>query len=121
MIEGITDRDVQRLYNEARLNTSYGAFTSAVMLCRKLLMHIAVDLGAEAGLRFIQYVEYLEKEGYTPPRGRDWVTDIKDKGNEANHEIRIISEEEAQKTLYFTGLVLQLIYSAPHYLKTKKS
>jgi hypothetical protein len=49
-----------------------------------------------------------------PRKDRD---DIRDKGNEANHEIRIVSEDEAQRALYFTGLVLQLIYSAPHYLK----
>jgi hypothetical protein len=116
-VEGITDEGVLRLYSEARHCTSYGAFTSAAMLCRKILMHVAVSLGAKPNQNFKEYVDYLDGEGYTPPKGKEWVDDIRDKGNEANHEIRIVSEEEAQKTLYFTGLVLQLIYSAPHYLK----
>jgi hypothetical protein len=116
-VEGITDQGVLSLYGEARHCTSYGAFTSAVMLCRKILMHVAVSLGAKPNQNFKEYVDYLDGEGYTPPKGKEWVDDIRDKGNEANHEIRIVSEEEAQKTLYFTGLVLQLIYSAPHYLK----
>jgi hypothetical protein len=87
------------------------------MLCRKILMHVAVSLGAKPNQSFKEYVDYLDREGYTPPKGKEWVDDIRDKGNEANHEIRIVSEDEAQKTLYFTGLVLQLIYSAPHFLK----
>ena len=116
-VEGITDEGVLRLYTEARYCTSYQAFTSAAMLCRKILMHVAVSLGAKPNQRFKEYVDYLDREGYTPPKGKEWVDDIRDKGNEANHEIRIVSEDEAQKTLYFTGLVLQLIYSAPHFLK----
>jgi len=116
-VEGITDGAVAQLYTEARYCTSYGAFTSAAMLCRKVLMHVAVSLGAKPNQTFKEYVDYLDREGYTPPKGKDWVDDIRNKGNEANHEIRIVSEDEAQRTLYFTGLVLQLIYSAPHYLK----
>jgi hypothetical protein len=117
MVEGITDKAVVQLYAEARHCTSYGAFTAAAMLCRKILMHVAVSLGAKSNQSFKEYVDYVDREGYTPPKGKDWVDDIREKGNEANHEIRIVSEDEAQRTLYFTGLVLQLIYSAPHYLK----
>ena len=86
-VEGITDGGVAELYNEARYCTSYGAFTSAVMLCRKILMHVAVSLGAKLNQSFKEYVDYLDREGYTPPKGKDWVDDIRDKGNEANHEI----------------------------------
>lgn len=116
-VEGITDKLVAALYAEARYCTSYGAFTSAAMLCRKILMHVAVSLRAKPNQSFKDYVDYLDREGYTPPKGKEWVNEIRDKGNEANHEIRIVSEDEAKRTLYFTGLVLQLIYSAPHYLK----
>jgi hypothetical protein len=35
--------DINSLYNEARACTGVGAFTAAVLACRKLLMHIAVD------------------------------------------------------------------------------
>jgi hypothetical protein len=80
-------------------------------------MHVAVSLGAKPNSSFKDYVDYLDREGYTPPKGKDWVDDIRTKGNEATHEIRVVSEAETRTTLYFTGLVLQLIYSAPRYLK----
>jgi hypothetical protein len=33
------------------------AFTSAVLTCRKLLMHLAVEKGAQPGKSFLEYVE----------------------------------------------------------------
>jgi hypothetical protein len=71
-VEGITNQGVLSLYSEARHCTSYGAFTSAVMLCRKILMHVAVSLGAKPNQSFKEYVDYLDGEGYTPPKGKEW-------------------------------------------------
>ncbi|MBN2910759.1 hypothetical protein JQC72_14760 [Polycladomyces sp. WAk] len=51
-------KDVEKVYNEARDCTSVGAYTAAVMLCRKLLMHIAVEQGAEEGKSFKHYVDF---------------------------------------------------------------
>ena len=44
-------------YREARNGVSVGAHTSSVLACRKLLMNIAVNQGAEAGKSFISYVD----------------------------------------------------------------
>ncbi len=41
--------DVQSLYTETRQCVAAIAYTSAVLSCRKLLMHIAVAQGATAG------------------------------------------------------------------------
>ncbi len=54
-------------------------------------MNIAVEQGAKEGLRFIEYVNYLSDEGYTPPNGKHWVDHIRKKGNEATHEIAIMN------------------------------
>src|SRR4051794_26073735 len=41
--------DVQALYREARNSAAAGSHTSAVLTCRKLLMNVAVGLGADPG------------------------------------------------------------------------
>lgn len=69
--------DVNALYNEARKAVSINAYTGAVLLCRKLLMNIAVSLGADEGKQFIVYVDYLASQGYIPPNGRAWVDHIR--------------------------------------------
>ena len=53
-------------------------------------MNIAVVQGAEEGLKFIEYVEYLASNGFIPPNGKGWVDHIRQKGNEATHEIALM-------------------------------
>jgi len=89
------------------------SFTSAVLTCRKLLMHIAVERGAEEGKSFHQYVEYLAQKGYVPPDGKGWVDLIRTKGNEANHEISIMSKSEAEELITFLEMLLKFIYEFP--------
>jgi hypothetical protein len=52
--------DVTQLYEEARSAHTAGAFTAAVLSCRKTLMRIAVGHGDPQGGSFLQYVEYLD-------------------------------------------------------------
>ena len=59
--------DVEELYREARHCVAIGSYTSSVLSCRKLLMHIAVAQEAAAGKSFVDYVEYLAKKGCVPP------------------------------------------------------
>ena len=61
--------DVRRMYDEARNALTVGAATGTVMLCRKILMHVAVDKGADKGLDFLKYVEWLAEQGWVPPQG----------------------------------------------------
>lgn len=112
-IKWITDEKIEALYNEARDATSVGAYTAAVMICRKLLMNIAIQKKAKTGLSFNKYVEYLVEAGYVPPDGRDWVDDIRDKGNEANHEIDLMTASDAQRITYFTEMLLIFVYELP--------
>ena len=78
-----------QLYEEARNNMKVMSFTSVGLCCRKLLMHIAVNCGAEENLKFIDYINYLDKNNYIPKNAKMWVDIIRDKGNEANHEIML--------------------------------
>lgn len=105
--------NVGGLYNEARLCTGVGAYTSCVLVCRKILMHVAVDQGADEGLRFIEYVNHLVNEHYVPPGSEGWVDHIRKKSNEANHEIVLMSKEEAERLLTFTEMLLKFVYELP--------
>src|SRR4051812_1075244 len=58
--------DLERAYREARDSVVAGAYTGAVMLCRKMLMHVAVDKGDESGKNFAAYVDYLVRNGHVP-------------------------------------------------------
>ena len=71
-VEHLPD-DVKKLYREARNCVAIGSYTSAVLSCRKLLMHIAVAQQADVGKSFVEYVEYLAAKGYVPPNGQGWV------------------------------------------------
>lgn len=65
--------DVARAYNEARDAASVHAWTAAEMMCRKILMHVAVDKGAKEGQTFAHYIDHLANEGYVPVVMKSWV------------------------------------------------
>ena len=106
--------EVESLYREARNCVSVGSYTSAVLACRKLLMNIAVSQGAEENKSFYHYVEYLATNGYVPPNGRGWVDHIRLKGNEATHEIAIMSQQDADDLILFSEMLLKFIYEFPN-------
>ncbi len=108
--------DLNELYEEARRCTGESCYTAAVLLCRKMLMNIAVEQGASDGLRFIEYVNYLSDEGFTPPNGKHWVDHIRKKGNEATHEIALMNENDARELLIFVEMLLRFIYEFPNMI-----
>ena len=105
--------EIHQLYEEARKCTSLGAYTACVLCCRKMLMHIAVECGAKAGESFLSYVEFLAEKGYVPPNGSIWVDHIRKRGNEANHEIGLMSQDDAQELINFLEMLLKFIYEFP--------
>jgi hypothetical protein len=119
-VSDIPDVGIQKLYEEARKCTGCGAYTAAVLACRKLLMHIAVAKGANAGESFVSYVEYLAKQNYIPPDARDWVDHIRAKSNEANHEIVIMPKEDAEELVSFIEMLLRVIFEFPAAIKKKR-
>jgi hypothetical protein len=113
VVEHISDAMVAQLYDEARRCTGSGSHTAAVLCCRKLLMHIAVSKGAEEGKNFVTYVEFLADKGFVPPDARGWVDHIRQKGNEANHEIVIMTPDTSKDLLAFCEMLLKVIYEFP--------
>ena len=84
-------------------------------------MNIAVAEGAAEGLRFVEYIDYLENNNFLPPKGRDWVDHIRQKGNEATHEIAIMMQEDAEELIIFIEMLMKFIYEFPSIIKSKKS
>jgi hypothetical protein len=76
-------------------------------------MHIAVAKGAQPGESFVSYVQFLADHNYVPPDARGWVDHIRTKGNEANHEISIMSRADAEELLSFIEMLLRIIYEFP--------
>jgi Domain of unknown function (DUF4145) len=105
-------KDVETLYNEARHSAGSGYFTATVLLCRKILAHIAVDQGAQPNLTFQDYVDYLADNGFVPPKCKPLVDHIRKKGNEANHDIVLMNEN---------GNVAQIHLRIPQYEPWRKN
>jgi len=106
---------LSKLYNEARASAGAGAFTAAVLICRKMLMNIGVTEGADVGGKnFVYYVEYLADKGFVPPNGRSWVDYIRQKGNEATHEIALMTKQDAEALIIFVEMLLRFIYEFPN-------
>ena len=83
------------------------------MVCRKILMNIAVDKGAQPGESFLHYVGHLGQEGYLPPGGKKWVDYVRTRANEANHEIQLMKDEDALALITFVEMLLRFIYQFP--------
>lgn len=107
------DDELDALFDEARSCMAVESFTSAVLTCRKILMHVAVDLGAKPGQSFLSYVSFLQKNNHIPPRSKAWVDHIRQKGNEANHEIKVASRDEATLLVSFVEMLLRITYEFP--------
>lgn len=110
---------VESAYEEARRCTGERCYTAAVLLCRKVLMNVAVTKGAKAGDSFANYIDWLNEHGYIPPDGRDWVDQIRDKGNEATHKIPEINKDDAHRIVKFTQMLLQFMFELPAAIKPK--
>lgn len=105
--------ETEALYNEARRCVSVKSYTAAVLCCRKLLMHIAVEKGAPEGKKFAEYIDYLEDHHFSPPGSREWVDHIRTRGNEANHTIELMSLVDARNLISFSEMLLAFIYEFP--------
>jgi len=117
----INDSNIQALYEEARGCYSACAFTASTMVCRKLLMNLAVSKGAKENQSFQNYVDYLDTNNFIPNGTKDWIDVIRTQGNEATHEIALSTQDQAEEILSFTEMLLKLIYEFPNRaLKYKK-
>ena len=108
-IKGLPE-EVEKAYDEARQCMKVNACTAAELICRKLLMYIAVQKGADEGKSFTSYLTFLEKEGYVTPPMKSWVELIRKHGNQATHRLDSPGKERAEGTVMFTAELLRLVY-----------
>jgi len=112
-IQGLPD-DVDRAWREARIAHNVAAYTASEMMCRKILMHLAVDVaGSQQGKRFVEYIGDLEGAGYIMTNLKPVVEVVKDRGNAANHELPASTENDSLRTLTITEHLLEGIYELP--------
>lgn len=108
--------NIHQLYSECKTCYANQCYTASQMIARTLLMHIAVEQGAEENKTFTYYVDYLDSQGYIPPNGKAWVDFIRTSGNIANHELIIKEKEETEKVISFLSTLLLIIYELPNEL-----
>lgn len=109
--------DIKALYDDICSSISSGAYTASVLSSRKMLAHIAVQEGApDKGKSFAQYVKYLDDNHVVPRSANGWVDHIRKKGNEATHEIVMMSREDAVTLAQFIELILESVYEFPALL-----
>lgn len=118
---GLPSRDIQRIpedvakaWQEARASHSVGAYTASEIMCRKILMHLAVDVASsKSGSNFVAYINDLDKEGYIPKGIKGVVDQVRDRGNIANHELPASTEAQADQTIRIVEYLLHSIYELP--------
>jgi hypothetical protein len=111
-VSHLPSQEVEALYDEARN-------------CKKLLMNMAVTEGAKEGVTkgakegksFVQYLDYLEHQGFIPAKGKEWVEYVRLKGNEANHEISVMERKDAKQFITFLETLLRANYEFPATLQ----
>lgn len=109
--------DIETAYGEARRCMSVGSYTGCIMVCRKILMHIAVEHGGRAGRHFAEYVDYLDENRLLPLGGKSWAEKIKDAGNQVNHELPAGTEEDALLLLLLLEQILKTLHEIPGKLR----
>lgn len=107
--------DVQELWSEIRDAQAAGASTLAVLGCRTLLMHLAVDAATKEGesdkdFTFKQAVNYLSENHYLPRNTEGWAHRVRDEGNEATHELAMKNTTEATDLMNFCAALLTFMY-----------
>ena len=113
--------DIVQLYEEASKSFGAGAFTSASMVCRKILMVCACLKEQDAnpgsqpneGQSFKYYVDYIANNILTNVDAKPPIAAIRDIGNDANHKVTFVNQADAERAMKIVQLMLSYIYSFP--------
>ena len=106
-------KGIAKLYDEASICFSNGAYTACAMMCRKTLMGIACNHGELDGLSFAAYVTIITDKILVMPKAKATVDKIRDIGNEANHDIDFIDHARAEKSMQILTYIANAIYDMP--------
>ena len=113
-VKGVPDT-INSVYEEARKSLSSKSYTACELVCRKILMNVAVEKGSDEGKEFVFYIDFLAQSGYITPNMKPWVDIIRQNGNQANHQIETPNPERAENTLAFTTQLLKLVYETEYF------
>jgi hypothetical protein len=103
--------DIEAVYREMRTGIKNSLWTSVILIGRKLIMHLAVDVaGGNEGETFAAYIQHLKNSGYVPPKSDKWLDYLRKSGNEKTHEVAVGTEKEALQVLSFVELLLIFMY-----------
>ena len=105
--------EIMTVFDEARRCFSISAYTSVIMCCRKLLMHIECTNGFEENQSFGKCVQYLKDEGYLARPSWALAETVLKYGNIANHKLELYDVDDARNILLFTETILKGIYELP--------
>jgi hypothetical protein len=110
--------DIGALYDEARHCVAAGANTAAVLVCRKMLIDLAVSQGDkwEKGKHFTEYVKYVADRVFAPTYTAAWLDQIRVDGNKATHELGIMGEPDALLLIEFIEMLLRVLFEYPNAL-----
>jgi hypothetical protein len=108
---------INQAYQEARDCMMVSAYTACELICRKILMHVAVEKGAKEKESFSSYLTFLGEKGYITPPMTEWVDLIRQHGGKATHLIDEPERKRAESTLMFTAELLRLIYEMEYLSK----
>jgi hypothetical protein len=109
--------EVEAAYEEARRCMAATAYTAAELVCRNILMHVAVEKKAKPGLTFAAYVDHLVKAGFVTPPMQAWVDLIRQHGGKAAHELDPPDKSRAESTVQFTAQLLRSTYEMAELAK----
>lgn len=112
---------VERAYRSARTAIMVGSYDGAALVLRNLLAHMAVELGADEGLTYKQYVDWLADNGHAPPGSADVVTSLKDLGNETAHELIDVELDDVLDALQVAETLLRFRFEAPESVRRRKT
>jgi hypothetical protein len=112
-IAGLPD-NLAKAYQEARNCMSVNAFTACELVCRTILMNVAVEKGAKEKQSFVEYISYFQEKQLITPNMKGWVDLIREHGGKATHTLDKPDRKRAESTLMFTAELLRLIYEMEH-------
>lgn len=112
---------IDEMWREAVLTHAVGAYTSSVLMCRKIVFATAVEFGLapkadnNRAPSFLTCVDYLVENDYLTRRMKDdWADSIREWGNDATHEIEAITDRTATNALDFTQQLLAMSFQFTH-------
>jgi hypothetical protein len=76
-------------------------------------MACACHEGDVDGKKFTEYVDFITGTVLTFPRAKTAIDSIRSIGNEANHELRFVNDDEAKRAMMIVKYMLDTIYSFP--------